>query len=328
MIGAMQRWTGPEQVPPDWPHSVVCIGVFDGVHRGHQAILARAGEAALQLSSRVVVVTFDPHPNVVVRPEVAPLMLSTLQHRLELLADEGVAATLVLRFGRELSLQPPEQFVRELLAGTLHACRVVVGENFRFGHRALGDAELLRAMGDELGFETDAVSLVDDGGEPVSSTRIRALLAAGEVAAAAEELGRPHRVEGVVVRGDGRGRQLGFPTANVDAPTGFAVPDDGVYAGWLVRRRDARHLAAISVGTNPTFDGRSRRVEAFALDGDPDSPAWDLYGEHVAVEFAERLRGMVRFDGVPALVEQMGLDVARTRELLEPEGSAEIGQSP
>jgi riboflavin kinase/FMN adenylyltransferase len=292
--------------------------VFEGVQRGHPKNLDRAVAAAGQRGVPSVVVTFDPHPAAVVGRPV-PLFLGTLHNRARWLGEVGIDAMLILPFTRELSECTPEEFVELVLVDALHAVRVVVGENFRFGHKQAGDVTLLTKLGETHGYDVDAVPLLTGSAEPYSSTWIRARLAEGDVAAAAEGLGRLPRVEGPVVRGDGRGKELGFPTANVDVLDGMAVPADGVYAGYLVRPvragqhpSDGERLpAAISVGTNPTFDGVERRVEAFVLDAD-----FDLYGEHVAIEFAHWLRGMVRFDGIEPLVEQMGLDVQRTRELL------------
>ena len=311
----MLTWRSPADVPPDWGSSAVAIGVFDGVHAGHRAIIRRAQQAAAATGARTVVISFDPHPNVVVRPDQAPLMLTSVERRAELLAAVGVDALLVLPFTPELSLLPPEEFVEQVLVARLHASAVVVGANFRFGHKAAGDAELLRREGERHGFTVDAVELVGDD-QPVSSTLVRGLVADGDVAAAAAALGRPHQVEGPVVRGDGRGRGLGFPTANVDVPERMAVPADGVYAGWLVRADGTRLPAAISVGTNPTFDGVERRVEAYALDVDVD-----LYDEAVAVAFVDRLRGMVRFDSV----EDTARAAARLRD---PAGSARSWSTP
>jgi riboflavin kinase / FMN adenylyltransferase len=304
----VQRWLDPGDVPADWGRSVVAIGVFDGVHVGHRAIVARAVAAAGSLDASAVVVTFDPHPATVVRPESAPLLLGSVLERLDLLASLGVDATLVLPFDREMSQWSAEEFVQRLLVSRLHARRVVVGENFRFGNRALGDVALLRRVGAVNDFDVDAVPLVGGGDDAVSSTSIRGLIAEGSVASAAEALGRLYGVSGEVVRGDGRGRELGFPTANIAVPAGVAVPADGVYAGWLVRADGSRWPAAISVGSNPTFDGVDRRVEAYALDAD-----FDLYGERITIEFAARLRGMEKFATVEDLVTQMVQDVSDVR---------------
>jgi riboflavin kinase/FMN adenylyltransferase len=313
----MQRWVGPLEVPDDWGRSVVTIGEFDGVHRGHQRLVARAAESAAELRLPVVVVTFDPHPDEVVRPGTHPPLLSTARRRSELLAGLGVAAMCVIPFTLEFSRLSPDEFVRAVLVDRLHAARVVVGENFRFGHKAAGDVELLAELGEKYDFTAEGVPLLTENGVTISSTGIRALLAAGDVAGAALDLGRPHRVEGVVVRGHQRGRALGFPTANLETLPHTAIPADGIYAGWLTRLdTDGTELdrwpAAISVGTNPTFDGRERIVEAYALDRDD----LDLYGDHVAVDFVARLRATVKFAVVDELVAQMRADVGDARQLL------------
>jgi riboflavin kinase/FMN adenylyltransferase len=308
---------GLDEVPAAWGPSVVTIGVFDGVHRGHQRIVTTAAAAAAELGLPLVVVTFEPHPAEVIRPGSHPRLLCTLRRRAQLLAELGAAAVCVLEFTLEFSGLGPDEFVRAVLADRLHARRVVVGENFRFGHRAAGDLALLAELGEKYDFRAEGVPLLAQDGVTVSSSAIRDLLAAGDVAGAARGLGRPHRVEGVVVRGDRRGRALGFPTANLETAEYTAIPADGVYAGWLASldgdgHEAERWPAAISVGTNPTFDGRRRVVEAYALDRDD----LDLYGVHVAVDFAARLRGMVRFDSVAALIGQMRLDIAETRALV------------
>jgi riboflavin kinase/FMN adenylyltransferase len=308
-------------VPEAWGPSVVTIGVFDGVHLGHQRILARAAAAGGELGLPLVVVTFDPHPAEVVRPGSHPRLLCSLRRRAQLLGDLGADAVCVLEFTPEFSRLAPDEFVRAVLADRLHARRVVVGENFRFGHRAAGDLALLAEVGEKYDFRADGVPLLAQDGITMSSSAIRDLVAAGDVASAARGLGRPHRVEGVVVRGEQRGRALGYPTANLESAEHTAIPADGVYAGWLASLdadglETERWPAAISVGTNPTFDGRHRVVEAYALDRDD----LDLYGVHAAVDFAARLRGMARFDSVGDLVAQMRLDVAETRALLAAAG--------
>jgi riboflavin kinase/FMN adenylyltransferase len=288
--------------------SVVALGVFDGVHRGHRLIVARAVAAARERGLPTVVVSFDPHPAAVLRPDSAPLMLTTLERRLALLRSVGADEVVVLPFTGELSQRTPTEFAQAVLRDRLHAELVVVGASWRFGHKAAGDVALLR----ELGFDVDGVELLRDD-EVVSSSGIRAMIAAGDVTGAAAALDRPHLVEGPVVRGDARGRELGYPTANVELDPGIAVPADGVYAGWLVRDggEGSRLPAAVSVGTNPTFDGTERRVEAYVLDAE-----LDLYDEPVAVEFVARLRRMVRFDGTDPLVEAMARDVEATRTAL------------
>jgi len=311
------RWQGLHDVPETFGRSVVTIGEFDGVHRGHRRLIARAAEVAAELALPLVVVTFDPHPDEVVRPGSHPVLLCTPRFRIELLGRLGVDAVCVLAFSVEFSRLAAEEFVRAVLVDGLHASAVVVGQNFRFGHKAAGDVTLLAELGEKYDFRAEGVPLFTDAGVTVSSSSIRELLAAGDVAGAARDLGRPHRVEGIVVRGHQRGRALGFPTANAEPPPYTAIPADGVYAGWLAAleadgTETERWPAAISVGTNPTFEAGERTVEAHALDRDD----LDLYGVHVAVEFARRLRGQERFGSVGELVEQMHRDVAAAREML------------
>jgi riboflavin kinase/FMN adenylyltransferase len=312
----VQSWHGLDDVPEDWSRSIVTIGVFDGVHIGHQRMVARAVSMARELGLPAVVVTFEPHPDEVVRPGSHPPLLTTTRRRTELLATLGVDAVCVLPFTLEFSRMSPDEFVQTALVDRLHAAGVVVGENFRFGHKASGDLETLRTLGEKYDFMAEAVPLVGSE-DTISSTLIRDRLAAGDVVGAAAALGRPHRVEGVVVRGHQRGRALGFPTANIESPPHTAIPAEGVYAGWLQciqkpsRYEGERWPAAISIGTNPTFGGAERTVEAYVLDRDD----LDLYGVHVAVDFGERLRDTLRFDSIEALIEQMHEDVARAREL-------------
>ena len=308
----MYRWNGLADVPSDWGSCVVTIGVFDGVHRGHQRIIGRAAEIAAERELPVVVVTFDPHPDAVVRPGPPPAELTTPRHLAELLAGLGVKALVVLPFDVEFSKLSPDEFVRAVLSERLHAAAVVVGENFQFGHKAVGNVALLAKLGEKYDFTAEGVPLLAG----VSSTYIRARLAAGDVRAAAAALGRPHRVEGVVVRGHQRGRGLGFPTANLESAPHTAIPADGVYAGWLLTlgldgAEAERWPAAISVGTNPTFGAGDRTVEAYALDRDD----LDLYGVHAAIEFTDRLRGTERFGSVEELIAQMHADVRQAREL-------------
>jgi len=264
-------WRSLGEVPPDLGRTVVTVGNFDGVHLGHQHVLRRAREVADQLGGLpVVVVTFDPHPIAVLRPEHAPATLTTLETRAGLLEKAGADDLLVVPFDREVAGWTPERFVTVVLVDTLHARAVVVGANFRFGTRASGDVATLSELGRQHGFSAEGIAL--DGGPQVwSSTYVRSCLAAGDVEGAAEALGHPFAVRGEVVKGDQRGRELGYPTANVPTSGMRAAPADGVYAGWL-RRLDQPEIlmpAAISVGTNPTFDGyRERRVEAYVLDRD------------------------------------------------------------
>ncbi|MBA3618397.1 MAG: bifunctional riboflavin kinase/FAD synthetase [Actinomycetota bacterium] len=306
----MQWWQGVGDVPGDWPASVVTMGVFDGVHRGHRALVSRAVDQARDVRLPAVVVTFDPHPVAVLKPGSEPARLCSLEHRVQLLAQLGIDGVCVLSFTAERAGQSAEDFVREVLVDTVHAAAVVVGEGFRFGHRAAGDVPLLARLGGVHGFSVEGAPLFADAGHPISSTWVRERVAEGDVAAAADALGRPHRIEGTVVRGDRRGRELGYPTANVAVDSGSAVPPDGVYAGWLVVAGESLP-AAISLGTNPTFGGVERRVEAYALDRDD----LDLYDARVAVDFAARLRDTERFNSVDALIAQMAHDVALTRKL-------------
>ena len=303
-------WSGSQVPQRDLGRTVVTIGVFDGFHRGHQAIVTEAVRLARAGQMSCVAITFDPHPAAVLRPAGAVAMLASVARRTDLLAQAGVDAVWVLPFTTELSQLTPEQFVHDILVARLHPAAVVVGENFRFGHRASGDVTALAELGAGHDFAAVAVPLAGDPGQPVwSSTRVRAAVEAGDVAGAAAILGRPHRVEGTVVHGDHRGRDLGYPTANLRADPGAALPGDGVYSGWLVRGDGQRLPAAISVGTNPTFDGTARRAEAYVL----DRTDLDLYGERVALDFADRLRPMLRFDSVPDLLAQMAQDVAAAR---------------
>jgi riboflavin kinase / FMN adenylyltransferase len=313
----MERWLSLADVPGDWGASVVTIGEFDGVHRGHQRVVSSAKRMAADLGLPVVVVTFDPHPDEVVRPGSHPALLCTARRRLQLLAGLGVDAVCVIPFTLDFSRLGPDEFVRTVLVDLLHAAGVVVGEDFRFGHKAAGDVALLAELGEKYDFAVTGVPLLSENGITVSSTGIRVLLGDGLVAAAAEQLGRPHRVEGVVVRGFQRGRAMGFPTANLESPQQTAIPADGIYAGWLASldadgAETQRWPAAISVGTNPTFNGHERIVEAHALDRDD----LDLYGVHVAVDFVTRLRATVRFESVEALVRQMHIDIGDARRLL------------
>ena len=309
----MRVWHSVDEVPADLGRTAVVIGNFDGVHLGHQHVVRVAREAADAEGLEVVAVTFDPHPMAVLRPDHAPTTITDIETRAELLRTAGVDDVLALPFDRDVASWTPQEFAQRVLVDVLRAAVVVVGANFRYGSRAAGDVASLTASGDELGFRAIGVPL--DGGPQVwSSTYVRTCLATGDVAGAAEALGRPFVVRGVVVRGDQRGRELGFPTANVPTRVLTAAPADGVYAGWL-RRLDTgeRYPAAISVGTNPTFDGeRERRVESYVLDRDD----LELYDVEVEVSFVDRIRGMERFDGVDALIETMHEDVRRAHAIL------------
>ncbi|MCT9093308.1 bifunctional riboflavin kinase/FAD synthetase [Streptomyces sp. ASQP_92] len=325
----MQRWRGLEDIPQDWGRAVVTIGSYDGVHRGHQLIIGRAVERARELGVPSVVVTFDPHPSEVVRPGSHPPLLAPHHRRAELMAELGVDAVLILPFTSEFSKLSAADFVVKVLVDKLHAKLVVEGPNFRFGHKAAGNVEVLAELGRMYDYEVEVIDLrvrgEAGGGEPFSSTLTRRLVAEGDIEGAAEILGRPHRVEGVVVRGAQRGRELGYPTANVETLPHTAIPADGVYAGWLTvptlpaspeqggLPSGERMPAAISVGTNPQFDGTERTVEAYAI----DRVGLDLYGLHVAVDFLAYVRGMAKFDSIEDLLEAIGNDVKRSTELIE-----------
>ena len=313
----MKIYRDPAEIPDGGRGRAVTIGAFDGVHLGHQAVLRLVRELARARGLSATVLTFDRHPAEVVRPDSAPKVLTTLEQKIELLEATGdVDECLVLPFDATRSKEPAEQFVEELLASALHARLVVVGADFHFGYRRHGDVPLLQLMGAELGFETIGLGLIAaldrDAGVPYSSTRIRELIAAGDVAGAAAMLGRPHEVRGPVARGDARGRLLGFPTANVSVPENICLPADGVYAGTFSAADGAARLAAISVGRRPTFyaEAALSLVEAYVLDFDGD-----LYGQRARVRFTHRLRGQERFDELDDLVAQMHRDVERVREL-------------
>lgn len=318
----MHQWSGLKSIPSDLGKSVVTMGNFDGVHRGHQAVLATATDLAREHSAQAVAVTFDPHPIAVLYPDRAPEQIVSLGHRLELLAQAGVDATVVLEFTHEFALLTPEDFVRQVFVDALHACVVVVGQDTRFGVRNSGDIDTMRELGLRFGFSVvtqDAVGEHQEGQRHWSSTSLRKALAVGDIGSAKDVLGRDHRVSGTVVHGHHRGRELGYPTANLCADSEGLIPADGVYAGWLVRSDlaqgdpERRLPAAISVGTNPTFDDVARRtVEAYVL----DRTDLDLYGEHVAIDFVQRLRGNLKFNSVDELLVQMANDVDRSRDLL------------
>ncbi len=308
----MQRWRGYESVPGGLGRSVVTIGVFDGVHRGHQAIIGHTVKRARDLGLQSVVVTFDPHPAEVVRPGSHPAVLTEPVRKAELIEELGVDALCVVPFTPAFSQLGPEEFVHGVLVEALHAAVVVEGDNFRFGHRAAGDLGLLARLGRTFGFTVEEAPLVSDEGLVFSSTYIRSCVDAGDVKAAAAALGRPHRIDGVVVRGDQRGRELGFPTANLMCHRYAAIPADGVYAAWLHRAGHESPLpASVSVGTNPTFSGKERRVEAYVLDF-----SGDLYGERVTLDFVAHLREQRTYTEIEPLIAQIGRDVDETRALL------------
>lgn len=299
--------------------SVVAIGNFDGVHTGHQEVLATAVRRAEELGApgkplQVVVVTFWPHPmSVIASPEKAPQLLTSLADRIDLLRRHGADEVRVVQFTKEVMSWSPEHFIETIL-GPLLPSLVIVGENFTFGKGAAGNPETMRQIGKDW-FEVEVLDLTSVDAEQTCSTLVRAALASGDVAQAARHLGRPFRVRGVVVVGDQRGRELGFPTANLPVAAEMATPADGVYAGWLRRLDEPNGLAlpaAISVGHNPTFDGLQRRVESYVL----DRTDLELYGIEIAVDFVEHLRGQIKFTSIDELIDQMTYDVARTRVLL------------
>jgi riboflavin kinase/FMN adenylyltransferase len=292
---------------------VVTIGAFDGVHLGHRRLIERVRATAAELGCPAAVVTFDRHPATVVRPESAPPQLTDLDRKLELLAGTGLDIALVVHFDEDRARETAEEFVREVLVGCLAVRAVVVGHDFHFGYKRAGDVPLLQAMGADLDFDVTGVHLYSGGGEAVSSTRIRRLLLDGRVDEAAQLLTRPHQVKGPVIRGDGRGRQLGFPTANVQVAGDICLPGDGVYAGWYRRPDGLPRPAALSLGRRPQFYDQtgSRLLEAYLLDFDAD-----LYGEEGRVEFVDRLRSQQKFTSVDELRRQMGDDAARAQARL------------
>ena len=321
-VVAVQLWrTFDEIVIPDGGTSVA-LGVFDGLHRGHRSLVDRAVAHGRSLGASPVLVTFDPHPVEVVRPGTHPSVLTPLERRAELAGQFGVDAVFALPFDREMASWEPGEFVTRVLVRGLDARAVTVGRNFTFGRRAAGTSETMRELCTARGITCEVVDLLESGGETVSSTRIRRLLAEADVAAAAEVLGRPHRVSGYVVHGAGRGgRDLGYPTANLDLADHIAVPADGVYAGWFTVLDDGpidgsivagrRYPCAISVGTNPTFGDSARSVEAFVLD-----ESADLYGRLAAVDFVDHVRDMEKFASVDDLLVAMERDVTTTRTVL------------
>ncbi|MGH9127689.1 MAG: bifunctional riboflavin kinase/FAD synthetase [Acidimicrobiales bacterium] len=307
-----ERASGSPCAPLRPGGSVVTIGAFDGVHLGHVAVIAKVRELAADKGVASAVVTFDRHPASVVRPGSAPLLLTDLEQRLALLEAAGVDLTLVVTFDKARSEESAEDFVSEVLVSQLSARAVVVGADFHFGHGRKGNVELLSAMGADLGFEVVGLDLLATGAASVSSTRIRQLLASGDVAGAASLLGRSYGVKGIVVHGDDRGSGLGFPTANLDIGEEVAIPADGIYAGWYTRPDGTAHASAISVGRRPTFyDDAPPIVEAHLVDFEGD-----LYGEAATVSFVARLRDERRFEQTAELVAQMGADVREARVVL------------
>jgi riboflavin kinase/FMN adenylyltransferase len=291
--------------------SVVLIGVFDGVHKGHQLLLNRAKEIAG--GRNIVALTFDPHPMQVLAPDRAPTLLTTLADRVELLKIHNADQVAVLKFTEKFAAIAPEDFVKDVLVGQLTASTIIVGKNFTYGHKAAGNVDSLIKDGLRLNFTVDVQDLKSDEGEIISSSRIRNLVIAGQVEEARALLSRPHRLDGVVVHGEKRGREIGYPTANLGNIDGQTIPSDGVYAGWLTVGINY-WPAAISIGTNPTFAGvRARQVEAYAL----DQEGLDLYDKNASIEFGWRLRDTLKFDGLEPLLVQMKLDCDQARSLTE-----------
>jgi riboflavin kinase / FMN adenylyltransferase len=301
---------GLETSVPASSGTAVAIGTFDGVHLGHRALIHRTRTVAEKRGLASGVVTWDRHPLSTVRPDDVPPLLTSLERKLELLEGTGVELTLVVPFNEDFSEWSPERFVDEVLVARMRAHHVAVGRNWRFGHRAAGDTELLSKLGTDRDFAVDAVGLEHAEDEIVSSTRIRKAIAEGEMEKASVLLGREFDVDGVVVRGDGRGATLGYPTANLDIARSLARPAQGVYAG-RIGVDGQTYRAAINVGKNLTFGGEVVRVEVYILDFDTD-----IYGLTVRLGFSHRLRDELKFDSVDALIGQMAADVAKTRDLI------------
>ncbi len=301
-----------------WPgeRTVITIGAYDGVHLGHQAVIAEVRRIAEETGARSAVLTFDRHPASVVRPESAPQLLTDLEQKLELLAATGIDATLVVKFDQTQSLEEPMSFAQRVLVDCVAASVVVVGEDFHFGHSREGNVATLRELGAVRDFEVLPLALLprsDGPDEPISSTAIRRAMAGGQVELAATMLGHPFEARGIVVQGDQRGRLLGFPTANVEVPNAICVPADGVYAGWYQRPDGSRHACAINLGRRPTFYEHADHslLEAHLLDFEGD-----LYTETARVEFTHFLRSERKFDGIDALVSQLKNDIDHARAVL------------
>jgi riboflavin kinase / FMN adenylyltransferase len=304
---------GLEALPLDDRPCVVTVGFFDGVHLGHRAVLARTAGAARERGVRSVAVTFDRHPREVLSPGSEPRLLTTVARKTSLVEATGMDVVVVLPFTSEFSLVPAEAFVRDVLVDGLHAVHAVMGANFTFGHRALGTVENLPVLGEPYGLSAEGVELIDLGDRTISSSSVREALAAGDLDWPLQALGRRFVLDGEVVSGHGRGKGLGYPTANLRTWPRLLLPGQGIYAG-VAEHRGGRHLAAIDVGTNPTFGTEPLHVEAFLLDFEGDS----LHGADLAVEFWARLRDEVKYDSVEALVAAIADDVERTRGLVPP----------
>ena len=293
--------------------SVVTIGAYDGVHRGHQAVIEQVRQQAEVLDARSVVVTFDRHPASIVRPESAPLLLTDIDQKLELLASTGLDATCIVKFDENSSREAPSDFVKRVLVDGLSAKRVIIGEDFHFGYKRGGNVALLRELGPKFDFDVMPIELISRGDgvdEPVSSTAIRRALAGGQVELATQLLGHHFEVRGVVVHGDERGRTIGFPTANIEVPNQICIPADGVYAGVFVRQDGTIHNCAINLGRRPTFYEHADHsmLEAHLLDFSEN-----LYGEKVKLTFTHFLRGERKFENIDALKMQLKLDIEQTR---------------
>lgn len=318
----MRVWNSLDEVPTDLPRTVVTLGNFDGVHRGHREVLRRVVELARARDALAVAVTFTPHPRAVHHPEVPHVDIISPEQRVVLLDEAGLDAVLLQRYTLEFADQSPEEFVRGMLVHGLHAAVVVVGHDVRFGRGNTGDVAEMVRLGARYGFEVEAVEEfpAEHGAEPerrCSSTWVREALAAGDVAQAAAVLGRHHVLAGEVVHGFARGRELGFPTANLETDVQGMIPADGVYAGWVHDAHGGVWPAAISIGSNPTFEDVSRVVEAHVIDRhDERVEDFDLYGQHIEVELVARLRGMVAYEGVEKLVAQITQDVDEARAIL------------
>ena len=304
---------GLSGLPADVKPSVATVGVFDGVHVGHQMLLRRVVASARRRGAKAVVVTFDRHPLELLNPKIAPRLITTLRQRASVFEAIGIDVLLVLRFDDKFRQYPAEDFIHRVIVDALGAVHLVVGANFRFGHGGTGSVETLQQLGAENGFDVDVFELLDgsEGKDAVSSSLIRRQIADGEVERVAQELGRPFRLEGHVVKGAGRGRALGIPTANLDLPDKMILPKVGVYAGWLEHGGE-RHPAVINVGFNPTFEDRATPiVEVHGLDFDGD-----LYDQVVGVEFTHRLRDELRFPDADSMMVEIRKDIAKARELL------------
>lgn len=315
----MKRFTDLAQVPTGFGPTVVTLGNFDGVHIGHQKVLSTLAQTARQHRLTSVAISFDPHPARVHAPAGTHVEIMDQDSRQQIMAQLGVDVYLLLHYNLAFAAQTPEEFVRRTFVEALGARYVVIGDDVRFGTNNSGDLNTMKELGERFGFEVLVVEdLLADGTHRCSSTGVRSLLTEGRVEAAAEILGRNHFMRGEVVHGAARGRELGFPTANMDVDSSGLVPGDGVYAGWLTDEGGTRHPVAISVGTNPTFEGiTTRQVEAHVI-GRPQEAveAFDLYGQQVTLEFVGYLRGMVAYTGVEALIAQMHQDVADARSVL------------